>query len=320
MPTPRLLDQVRSALRVRHYSLRTEEAYLQWIKRYIFFHGKRHPGEMGEPEITAFLSHLATDRKVAASTQNQALSALLFLYKEVLGMDLEWLNDVVRARRPVHLPVVMTQGEVRALLSQVKGKAKLVAHLMYGSGLRVMEALRLRVQDIDFGYRQVVIRSGKGDKDRATLLPDRLIAPLQKQLDHVRILHQQDLREGYGEVYLPYALSRKYPKAGFEYGWQYVFPSEYRSIDPLDGKTRRHHLNEKGLQRAIKSAARVAGLTKRITSHTLRHSFATHLLESGYDIRTIQELLGHKDVKTTMIYTHVLNKGGRGVKSPIDNL
>ena len=320
MPTPRLLDQVRSALRVRHYSLRTEEAYLQWIKRYIFFHGKRHPGEMGEPEITAFLSHLATDRKVAASTQNQALSALLFLYKEVLGMDLEWLHDVVRARRPVHLPVVMTQGEVRALLSQVKGKAKLVAHLMYGSGLRVMEALRLRVQDIDFGYRQVVIRSGKGDKDRATLLPDRLIAPLQKQLDYVRYLHQQDLREGYGEVYLPYALSRKYPKAGFEYGWQYVFPSEYRSIDPLDGKTRRHHLNEKGLQRAIKSAARVAGLTKRITSHTLRHSFATHLLESGYDIRTIQELLGHKDVKTTMIYTHVLNKGGRGVKSPIDNL
>jgi len=320
MANPRLLDQVRSALRVRHYSLRTEEAYLQWIKRYILFHGKRHPREMGELEITAYLTYLATERHVAASTQNQALSALLFLYKEVLDMDLPWLADVVRAKRPVRVPVVLTLQEIRQLLSRVRGKAKLVTHLMYGSGLRIMETLRLRVQDIDFGYRQIVVRSGKGNKDRITLLPDRLIAPLERQLESVRELHMTDLQEGYGEVHLPFALARKFPGAGKDFKWQYVFPSGNRSVDPLDRKVRRHHLNEKNIQRAIRNAAREAGLTKRITAHTLRHSFATHLLESGYDIRTIQELLGHKDIKTTMIYTHVLNRGGRGVKSPLEDL
>ena len=318
MPAPRLLDEVRTAIRVRHYSLRTETAYLQWIKRYILFHGKRHPAEMGEPEITKFLSWLATRRKVAASTQNQALSAILFLYKHVLNIELEWLDDVVRAKRPTHVPVVLTQSEVRALLACIDGANRLVANLLYGTGMRLMEGLRLRIHDVDFEYRQIVIRSGKGGKDRHTVLPDKLVEPLRKQIARALHIHQRDVAQGFGEVYLPYALARKYPNAAREPGWQYVFPSNRRSVDPRDGVTRRHHMNEKTLQRAIKQAASRSGLTKRVSTHTLRHSFATHLLESGYDIRTVQELLGHKDVKTTMIYTHVLNKGGRGVRSPLD--
>ena len=315
---PRLLDQVRSAIRVRHYSLRTETAYLQWIKRYILFHGKRHPVEMGEPEVTKFLSWLATERKVAPSTQNQALSAILFLYKHVLNIELEWLDDVVRAKRPAHVPVVLTRSEVRALISSIRGVNNLIANLLYGTGMRLTEGLRLRIQDIDFDYRQIIIRSGKGNKDRHTVLPEKLISPLQEQIEYALQIHERDIADGFGEVYLPYALARKYPNAAREPGWQYVFPSSRRSIDPRDGVTRRHHADEKNLQRAIKQAVRRIGLNKRVTTHTLRHSFATHLLESGYDIRTVQELLGHKDVKTTMIYTHVLNKGGRGVLSPLD--
>ncbi len=315
---PRLLDQVRSAIRVRHYSLRTETAYLQWIKRYILFHGKRHPVEMGEPEVTKFLSWLATERKVAPSTQNQALSAILFLYKHVLNIKLEWLDDVVRAKRPAHVPVVLTRSEVRALISSIRGVNNLIANLLYGTGMRLTEGLRLRIQDIDFDYRQIIIRSGKGNKDRHTVLPEKLISPLQEQIEYALQIHERDIADGFGEVYLPYALARKYPNAAREPGWQYVFPSSRRSIDPRDGVTRRHHADEKNLQRAIKQAVRRIGLNKRVTTHTLRHSFATHLLESGYDIRTVQELLGHKDVKTTMIYTHVLNKGGRGVQSPLD--
>jgi len=320
MKKSRLLEQVRSAIRVRHYSYRTEQTYVRWIKRYIYFHNMRHPVDMGEPEVTAFLTHLAVDKHVAASTQNQALSALLFLYKAVLQKDLDWLDDVVRAKRPVRVPVVMTSSEVGRLFQHMKGVNLLLARLMYGSGLRLMEALRLRVQDVDYEYQQLIIRSGKGDKDRSTILPQRLIQPLKKQIEYARHLHILDLDEGYGSVYLPYALARKYPKADREFIWQFVFPSYKRSREPATGVIRRHHLYEGNLQRAIKQAAYRAGLNKRISSHTLRHSFATHMLESGYDVRTIQELLGHKDLKTTMIYTHVIKRGGKGVKSPIDNL
>lgn len=273
---------------------------------------------MGEPEVTKFLSWLATERKVAPSTQNQALSAILFLYKHVLNIELEWLDDVVRAKRPAHVPVVLTRSEVRALISSIRGVNNLIANLLYGTGMRLTEGLRLRIQDIDFDYRQIIIRSGKGNKDRHTVLPEKLISPLQEQIEYALQIHERDIADGFGEVYLPYALARKYPNAAREPGWQYVFPSSRRSIDPRDGVTRRHHADEKNLQRAIKQAVRRIGLNKRVTTHTLRHSFATHLLESGYDIRTVQELLGHKDVKTTMIYTHVLNKGGRGVLSPLD--
>ena len=320
MKAPKLLDQDRDAIRVRHYSIRTEEAYLQWIKRYIFFHKKQHPLDMGEAEITAFLSHLAVDKHVSASTQNQALSALLFLYKEVLGVELDWLEDVVRAKRPQRLPVVLSVNEVRQILSLIPENNGLIARLMYGTGMRLMEAIRLRVKDINFEYRQITIRDGKGGKDRTTVLPDALIEELKGQLNKTRRLHETDLAEGYGCVYLPFALSRKYPNACREFAWQYVFPSMKRSRDPRSGEIRRHHLDEKNLQRAIKNATRKAGIAKPVSSHTLRHSFATHLLENGYDIRTIQELLGHKDVKTTMIYTHVVNRGGKGVKSPIDYL
>ena len=320
MKPPRLLDQVRDAIRVRHYSIRTEEAYTQWIKRYIFFHKKKHPREMGEAEITSFLSYLAVNKHVSASTQNQALSALLFLYKEVLGMELDWLESVVRAKRTQRLPVVLTASEVRKLLNLIPAINGLIARLMYGTGMRLMEAVRLRVKDINFEYRQIIIRDGKGGKDRSTILPEGLINDLKKQLAVTKRLHQTDLAEGYGSVYLPYALARKYPNAGREFAWQYVFSSQKRSADPRSGEIRRHHLDEKNIQRAIKNAARKAGIEKPVSSHTLRHTFATHLLENGYDIRTIQELLGHKDVKTTMIYTHVLNRGGRGVKSPIDSL
>ncbi|HVY07705.1 MAG TPA: integron integrase [Burkholderiales bacterium] len=315
---PRLLDRLRGAIRQRHYSRRTEEAYVHWTKRYIYFHGKRHPSEMGETAVTAFLNHLATDRNVAASTQNQALSALLFLYKEALGVELDWLDGLVRAKRPQRMPVVLTKEEVDKLLLALDGTAHLMASLLYGTGMRLMECLRLRVKDVDFGYGQILVRDGKGEKDRITMLPQSVTQSLQAQLRKARQLHDMDLAEGYGEVHLPYALSRKYPRAGFEWVWQYVFPSKNRSVDPEDGVIRRHHVDESVLQRAIKRATTAAGIMKPVHCHTLRHSFATHLLQSGYDIRTVQELLGHSDVSTTMIYTHVLNRGGRGVQSPLD--
>ena len=317
---PRLLAQVREAIGRRYYSRRTEQAYIHWIKRFIYFHGRRHPREMGEAEVTAFLNDLALVRKVAAGTQNQALSALLFLYKEVLGQDLPWLDGLVRARRPPRLPAVLTRAETVRLLAQLTGTRWLIASLLYGAGLRVMECLRLRVKDVDLEYRQILVRDGKGDKDRVTVLPERLVEPVRGHLQRVRALHQRDLREGYGEVSLPHALARKYPRAGREWHWQFVFPSRLRSADPDGGAVRRHHLAESVPQRAVKEAARAAGIAKHVSCHTLRHSFATHLLEAGYDIRTVQELLGHSDVSTTMIYTHVLNRGGRGVKSPLDRV
>ncbi|WP_255990705.1 integron integrase [Chitinolyticbacter albus] len=316
----RLLDQVRDRIRVKHYSLRTEEAYLSWIRQFIHFHGKQHPVEMGKPEVEAFLTYLAVERHVAASTQSQAKSALLFLYREVLQIDLPWLIDLVAAKQPQRLPVVLTTQEVQSLLGRLQGTWGLLARLLYGTGMRVMEGLRLRVQDMDFSRSEIVVREGKGFKDRVTMLPTSLVEPLQAHLAKVHQLHKDDLEAGYGEVYLPFALTRKYPQAAREWGWQYVFPSVRRSADPRDGVIKRHHLDEKGLQRALKSAARAAGLVKRASPHTLRHSFATHLLESGYDIRTVQELLRHADVRTTMIYTHVLNRGGRGVASPLDRL
>ena len=318
MAEPRLLDRVREEMRLRHYSLRTEKTYIEWIRRYIFHHGKRHPRDMGEAEITAFLTWLATDRKVAAATQNQALAALLFLYKAVLDVELDWMDDIVRARRPVRVPVVLTKSELHAVLSNMTGTNKLLAVLLYGTGMRVSEALRLRVLDIDFGYHQIVVRSGKGDKDRVTVLPECLVKALHRQLAYAKSLHEQDLAEGFGSVYLPFALERKLANANCEWRWQYVFPSGNRSADPVSGVMRRHHLHEKNLQRALRKAAFDAQIAKRITTHTLRHCFATHLLEDGYDIRTVQELLGHRDVKTTQIYTHVLNRGGRGVRSPLD--
>ena len=314
----KLLDQVRDALRVRHYSIRTEETYLQWIKRYILFHNKTHPRDLGESEISAYLTHLAVNKNVSASTQNQALSALLFLYQQVLGIKLDWLDNVVRAKRPKRLPVVLSRDEIQRVLKLITGTNGLVARLMYGTGMRLMEVMRLRIKDIDLSYKQILIRSGKGDKDRVTLLPESLIPELQQQIGLVKELHQADLAEGYGRVHLPFALARKYPNADRELAWQYVFPSLKRSIDPRSGRMGRHHLDEKNIQRATRHAARKAGINKLISSHTLRHSFATHLLEQGYDIRTIQELLGHKDVSTTMIYTHVMGRGGKGVKSPLD--
>jgi integron integrase len=319
-PRPRLLDQVHEAIRRRYFSRRTEEAYVHWIKRFIYFSGRRHPAALGEVEVTAFLNHLAAERKVAASTQNQALSALLFLYKEVLGRELAWLDGLHRATRPPRLPVVLMRDEVERLLAELQGVRWLIASLLYGAGLRVMECLRLRVKDVDLGYRQILVRDGKGEKDRVTMMPEKLAAPLAAHLARVKSLHARDLEAGFGEVSLPYALARKYPRAGREWVWQYVFPANHRSADPEDGVVRRHHLYDSVPQRAIREAADAAGIAKRVSCHTLRHSFATHLLESGYDIRTVQELLGHSDVSTTMIYTHVLNKGGRGVKSPLDRL
>ncbi|OGB92016.1 MAG: integrase [candidate division NC10 bacterium RIFCSPLOWO2_02_FULL_66_22] len=320
MPAPKLLDQVRERIRVKHYSLRTEDAYLHWIRRFIFFHGKRHPREMGAPEAEAFLSHLATAGRVAPSTQNQALSALLFLYREVLALELPWLDGVVRAKRSQHVPVVLSENEVRALLARLDGTKWLVASLLYSTGMRLLEGLRLRVKDVDFERREITVRDGKGAKDRRTMLSERLLEPLRTHLAKVRELHEQDLVEGFGDVHLPFALARKYPKAGRSWPWQYVFPSGSRSTDPLDGVIRRHHLDEKIVQRAVSSAGRAARIAKPVSPHILRHSFATHLLAAGYDIRTVQELLGHSDVSTTMIYTHVLNKGGRGVTSPLDRL
>jgi len=318
--TKKLIECFREAIRARHYSRRTEETYWYWIRWFIFFHGKRHPAQMGGAEVSAFLSWLATERNVAAATQNQALSALLFLYKHVLGQDLPWLADLVRAQRPVRLPTVLSEAEVRRLLDQLHGGPRLMMGLLYGAGLRQIECLTLRVKDVDFAYRQIVVRDGKGGKDRVTMLPENLVQPLQQHLGKVRALHQRDLKEGYGEVYLPYALARKYRRAGREWGWQFVFPSGNRSADPESGVIRRHHVHPDTVSRMLKRAARAAGIVKPVSCHTLRHSFATHLLERGYDIRTVQELLGHSDVSTTMVYTHVMNRGARGVKSPLDRL
>jgi integron integrase len=318
--SPRLLDQVRGKIRLKHYSLRTEQAYLDWIKRFIRHHGKRHPREMGAAEVEAFLTHLAVAGRVAASTQNQAKSALLFLYREVLEIELPWLDNVQQAKAPRRLPVVLTRDEVQALLGRLHGTHWLVASLLYGTGMRLMECLRLRVKDVDFARGEILIRDGKGFKDRVTMLPASLTVPLRDHLAYVRALHERDLSTGGGETGLPYALDRKYPGAGKEWGWQYVFPASDLSTDPRSGAVRRHHLLDQGIQRAMKQALHDAGLAKPATPHTLRHSFATHLLEGGYDIRTVQELLGHSDVKTTMIYTHVLNRGGRGVVSPLDRV
>lgn len=316
-PPKKLLDQVADALRVRHYAYRTEQTYIHWIRRYILFHDKRHPREMGAAEIEAFLTHLAVEGQVSASTQNQALSALLFLYREVLQQKLEQV-EVIWAKKPQRLPTVLSQEETRCLIGHLSGTHRLMAQLLYGSGLRLMECLRLRVKDIDFGQQQLIVRDAKGFKDRVTLLPSSLIEPLQQHLKSTRLLHQQDLKLGYGEVFLPDALARKYPNASQEWGWQYIFPASKLSKDPRSGVTRRHHLDESGLQKAVRRAAKAAGIVKPVGPHTLRHCFATHLLEAGYDIRTVQELLGHKDVKTTMVYTHVMSKGPLGVRSPLD--
>jgi integron integrase len=319
-PAPRLLDRLREVIRAKHYSRRTEKTYRYWVRYFIFFHGKRHPEEMGAAEITSFLNWLASERNVAAATQNQALSALLFLYRCVLERDLPWLEGLVRAKRPVRLPVVLSEPEVRRLLAGLEGARWLMASLLYGAGLRLQECLLLRVKDVDFAYRQIFVRDGKGGKDRVTMLPEGVVQPLQAHLGRLRTLHRKDLFEGYGEVWLPHALARKYPRAGFEWGWQFVFPSKNRSPDPETGVIRRHHAYPDTLHRAIKRAAQAAGIMKPVSCHTLRHSFATHLLQSGHDIRTVQELLGHSDVSTTMIYTHVMNKGARGVRSPLDRL
>lgn len=318
--TPRLLDQVRGKIRLKHYSLRTEQTYVDWIKRFIRHFGKRHPRELGAAEVEAFLTHLAVVGRVAASTQNQAKSALLFLYREVLQVELPWLDNVQQAKAPKRLPVVLARDEVHALLSRLSGLHWLITSLLYGSGMRLMECLRLRVKDIDFARGEILVRDGKGFKDRVTILPAAVAAALREQMSRARALHECDLAAGGGEVSLPYALARKYPGAGREWGWQFVFPSEVLSTDPRDGCVRRHHLQDQAVQRAMKQAVRDAEIVKPATPHTLRHSFATHLLEAGYDIRTVQELLGHSDVSTTMIYTHVLNRGGRGVVSPIDRM
>jgi integron integrase len=317
-PTPpKLLDRVRQAIRIKHYSYRTEQTYVDWIRRFILFHNKRHPKDMGVPEVEAFLGHLAVVANVAPSTQNQALSALLFLYKIVLGQELESV-DALRAKKSRYLPTVLTKEEAKAIIHEMHGQHKLLVQLLYGTGLRLSELLSLRIKDLDFSQQQIVVRDTKGHEGRVTMLPNTLAPFLQEHLQRVHRLHERDLQQGYGAVYLPFALERKYPNADRQWLWQYVFPSIGLSQDPRSGVVRRHHLHESGLQKAIKQAVRQTKIDKKVGCHTFRHSFATHLLQNGYDIRTVQELLGHKDVKTTMIYTHVLNRGGRGVISPLD--
>src|SRR6267378_1356533 len=307
---PKLLDQVRDVIRRKHFSIRTEQAYVDWIRRFILFHDKRHPREMAEAEVTQFLTYLAREGRVAASTQNQALSALLFLYKEVLKQEIGWLEGVQRAKRPSRLPVVLTRDEVHKIFTHLHGVHRLMAGLLYGSGLRLMECVRLRIKDVDLGYLRITVRDGKGGKDRVTMLPVNLAKSLERHLQKMKAQHEEDLEAGFGSVFLPNAIDRKYPSAAKEWAWQYVFPSFRLSIDPRSGSRRRHHMEESSLQLAVKKAVRTSGIQKPATCHTLRHSFATHLLENGYDIRTVQELLGPKDVATTMIYTHVLNRGG----------
>ena len=315
---PRLLDRVRQTMRARHYSDATLGTYVNWIRRFILFHGKRHPDEMGESEVTQFLTHLAVNENVAASTQNQALSAILFLYRHVLDRQLEWLDRIVRAKRPVRLPVVLSRDEVAEILRHIHGVSWLIGSLMYGSGMRLLECHRLRVKDIDFRRFEVTVREGKGRKDRMTLFPRKLVAPLAAHLERVQQQHQRDLELGTGSVELPYSLERKYPKAAWEWAWQWVFPASRMYVDRDTGQRRRHHVHHTVVQRAMKEAVRSAGISQPATSHSLRHCFATHLLEDGYDIRTIQELMGHQDVSTTMVYLHVLNRGGLGVRSPLD--
>jgi len=317
---PKLLDRVRDRIRRLGYAKRTEQSYAHWIKRFILYHDKRHPAEMGKAEVEAFLTSLAVERNVAAATQNLALSAILFLYREVLETPLPWLEDVVRAKKPARLPTVLTRLEVQALLAQLDDTLGLMVRLLYGSGMRLMECVRLRVKDVEFARNEILVRDGKGGKDRVTMLPQGLVLPLRLHIAQVKVLHAADLAAGLGAVWLPDALAVKYPNAATAWGWQYVFPARSISTDPRGGARRRHHVDEKLLQRGVRAAAAAAGIVKPTTPHTLRHSFATHLLEGGYDIRTVQELLGHSDVSTTMIYTHVLNKGGRAVVSPLDGL
>jgi integron integrase len=315
---PRLLDEVRRVLRLKHYSIRTEMVYVGWIRRFILANGKRHPRDMGGVEVEGFLSELAVQGKVAATTQNQALAALLFLYKQVLGIELPWMEGVVRAKRSQRVPTVLSRDEITRVLARMDGRPWLLASLLYGTGMRLMEALRLRIKDVDFGRNEITIRDGKGGKDRRTMLPRSLTEALLREIERARLLHEGDLAAGFGAAWLPHALARKYPNAPREIGWQYVFPAAQRSCDPRDGIERRHHFDDGILSRALKTACRSADVAKPVSAHTLRHSFATHLLETGYDIRTVQELLGHKDVATTQIYTHVLNRGGHGVLSPLD--
>ena len=317
---PKLLEQMRAIIRVKHYSLATEKNYLQWAKRFILFHGKRHPADMGAPEVEAFLSALATERNVSASTQNQAMHAILFLYRDVLHIDLPWLDGVTRAKVSKRLPSVLTQQEIAALLAHVSGTNGLIIRLLYGTGMRIKECLRLRIKDVDLARRQVTIREGKGNKDRITMLPASVVEDLIQHIDERRRWHNIDLSTGHADVELPDAIARKYPRAGAEWAWQYVFAAPTYSTDPRSGSVRRHHWSERNIQRAVKVAAQAARIHKLVHPHTLRHSFATHLLENGYDIRTVQELLGHSDVATTMIYTHVLNRGGLGVFSPLDRI
>ncbi|MBL8099959.1 MAG: integron integrase [Anaerolineales bacterium] len=315
----KLLEQVQDAIRAKHYSLRTEKTYIDWIRRFILHHNKKHPREMGVPEVQNFIIHLATKDNVSASTQNQALSAITFLYRHVLNTELNFPTDTIRPTKSKPLPVVLTVEEARAIINNMNGTQKLMAKILYGSGLRLMECLRLRVKDIDFGNHQIIVREGKGEKDRFTILPDSITQDLQSHLLVVKAIHEKDIKEGFGETSFSYALAKKYPNASKEWMWQYIFPASVRSLDPISKKTKRHHIDPSVLQKAVRQSALSVGLTKPVSPHTFRHSFATHLLQNGYDIRTVQELLGHKDVKTTMIYTHVLQRGGLAVKSPLDN-
>ncbi len=315
-----VIEALKGRIRVLHYSIHTEKSYIEWVKQFIHFHGNQHPATMGSAQIGAFLEYLAVERNVSASTQNQALSAILFLFREVLDQDPGWVSKSRRAKRPVKVPVVLSVGEIKRMFVHLDGVYWLMVHLLYGAGLRLMECMRLRVKDLDFENNQIIVSAGKGEKDRRTILPAIIRESLSLHLEKVKLAHEDDLAQGFGSVYLPYAFEKKNTRAEYEWIWQYVFPAKKRSKDPRSGKVRRHHLNEQTLQRKVKNAVKLASIPKKASCHTLRHSFATHLLESGYDIRTIQDLLGHKDVRTTMVYTHVLNKGGRGVISPSDIL